>query len=221
MQMAKKILKTMIPLAVVITLFSGIVYTVQQQTLRMNANDPQIQIAEDAAAALTRGQAADAVVPSAKVDIAQSLAPYIVLFDDSGQAIASSGLLHDQYPALPTGVFDYVRNSGEDRITWQPEPGVRGATVVTRYGGAHPGFVLAGRSLRLVEERVDQLGLIVGLGWLGTLFAALVAVSMSEIVLGREGPLLRTIPLFGKTSEVQKPKTSQTVLTPASQKTRR
>jgi hypothetical protein len=148
------------------------------------------------------------------------VAPYVVVFDDTGHAIAGSGLLHNQYPALPSGVFDYVRQNGEDRITWQPEPGVRSATVVTRYGGAHPGFVLAGRSLRLVEERVDQLGLMVGLGWLGTLFAALVAVSLSEIVLGRSGPLPGTVP-FGRTSAAQEPKTSQTMVAPMIQKTRR
>ncbi len=220
MQTARNILKNMIPLAVVITLLSGLVYIVQQQGLRMNANDPQIQMAEDVAAALARGQAVDAMVPASKVDIAQSLAPYVVVFDDSGHAIASSGLLHDQFPALPSGVFDYVRQRGEDRITWQPEPGVRSATVVTRYGGAHPGFVMVGRSLRLVEERVDQLGLLVGLGWLGTLFAALVAVSSSEIVLGKDSPLLRAIPLLGRTGVAQKPKTNQTVLAPTAQKTR-
>jgi hypothetical protein len=221
MQIAKNILNRLFPLAVVITLISGVVYMVEQQALRMNANDPQIQMAEDAASALSRGQSIDSVVPTSKVDIAQSLAPYLVVFDNSGNAIASSGLLHDQSPAIPSGVFESVRQHGEDRITWQPEPGVRSATVVTSYGGAHPGFVLAGRSLRLVEERVDQLGLLVGLGWLGTLFAALVAVSLSEIVLGKDSPLLRAIPGFGKTRAVIKPKESQTVLAPAAQKTRR
>jgi len=115
-------------------------------------------------------------------------------------------------------VFDYVRQHGEDRITWQPEPGVRSATVVTSYGGAHPGFVLAGRSLRLVEERVDQLGLMVGLGWFGILFAALVAVTFSEIVLGRDSPLLHTLSTAGKTNAVPKAKESQTVLAPATPK---
>ena len=221
MQITKNIMKNVIPLAVVITLLSGLVYAVEQQALRMNANEPQIQMAEDLAASLARGQSVDSVVPSSKVDIAQSLAPYVVVFDDSGRALASSGLLHDQLPAVPPGVFDYVRQNGEDRITWQPEPGVRSATVVTSYGGAHPGFVLAGRSLRLVEQRVDQLGQLVGLGWLGSLFAALVAVSFSEIVLGKDSPLLHTLPTTGKASAGQKAKESQTVLASAAQKNQR
>ncbi len=40
-------------------------------------------------------------------------------------------------------------------------PGVRNAVVVVRYGGEHPGFVLAGRSLREVEQRVSVMGTLV------------------------------------------------------------
>lgn len=220
MQTVKNILKSLFPLAVVITLLSGLLYASVQQVLRMNANDPQIQMAEDVASALTRGQPLDSVVPTSKVDIAQSLAPYIVVYDDSGRAIASSGFLHDQIPSLPSGVFDYVRQHGEDRITWQPEPGVRSATVVTSYGGSRPGFVLAGRSLREVENRVDQFGLLIGLGWLGTLFAALVAVSLSEIVLGSDNALLRVIPLLIKLPSLQRSIQSRAPLAATAQKTR-
>ena len=42
-------------------------------------------------------------------------------------------------------------------------------------GGAD-GFVLAGRSLRVVEERVDGLTSIAGLGWIGTMAATFIAV---------------------------------------------
>ncbi len=200
MQIIRNILKTLIPLAVVITLLAGLMYATVQQVLRMNANDPQIQMAEDVASALTVGKPLDSVVPAAQIDIATSLAPYVVVYDASGKAIASSGLLHNQLPTLPSGIFDYVRQRGEDRITWQPEPGVRSATVVTSYGGAQPGFVLAGRSLREVENRVDQFGLLIGLGWLGTLFAALMAVSLSELLLGNDSPVLRLVPSLGNKS---------------------
>ncbi len=210
MQTVKNILKTLIPLAVIITLLSGLLYATVQQVLRMNANDPQIQIAEDAATALASGKSVDSVVPNTQIDIATSLAPYVIVFDNSGKAIASSGLLHNQLPTLPSGVFDYVRQNGEDRITWQPEPGVRSATVVTRYGGAQPGFVMAGRSLRESENRTDQLGVIIGFGWLGTLLGALVAVAFSELVLGTDSPLLRWVPPSLKSTRLTA-KTSQTL----------
>ncbi len=209
MQVFKNILKGTIPLAVVITLLAGLMYTTMQQVLRMTANDPQIQMAEDAAAALTKGMPLNSVVPSTQVDIATSLAPFIVVYDDSGKALASSGLLHNQLPALPSGVFNYVQQNGEDRITWQPEPGVRSATVVTRYAGPQPGYVMAGRSLRESEKRTDQLGAIIGLGWLGTLFAALVAVSLSEILFMNDSPVLRLLPLVRNKSLSLKKTTNQ------------
>ncbi|MGE5262079.1 MAG: hypothetical protein ACM3S0_01750 [Acidobacteriota bacterium] len=185
MRVTMKILRNVIPLIVVITLFSGMVYVAVQQVLRMSANDPQIAMAEDMAKALTDGQTVDALLPRAQVDIASSLSPYVVVFDDSGRAIASSGLLHDKMPTLPSGVLEYVRQNGEDRITWQPEPGVRSAVIVTRYGGARPGFVLAGRSLKEVENRVAQQEVLIGIGWFGICGVALAAVTFSEILFSR------------------------------------
>jgi hypothetical protein len=40
-----------LPLAVAITILAGLVYATVQQSLRQGANDPQIQLAEDTAAA--------------------------------------------------------------------------------------------------------------------------------------------------------------------------
>ena len=165
-------------MAVVITGLSGLIYVAVQQDIRQSADDPQIQMAEDTAAQLTNGQQLQSVVPSEKVDIANSLAPYIIVFDASGKPIASSALLNGQTPTIPSGVFDYVRQHGEDRITWQPQPGVRSAIVVTQYKGPNPGFVLAGRSLREVEIREDNILHLVLLGWIAILVITLPATML-------------------------------------------
>lgn len=181
MQYLTTILKTWLVVVVVMTLILGIVYATAQQILRMNANDPQIQIAQDTAAALRDGAAPDEVLPY-EVDIATSLSPYVVIFDNSGKAIAGSGTLHGELPTMPIGVFENARRNGENRVTWQPEPGVRSATVITHYSGNEPGFVMAGRSLREVERRIDRLGQMIGLGWLFSLFATLAAVTFVELI---------------------------------------
>ena len=137
-------------MAVIITGCSGLIYAVGQQDLRQSADDPQIQMAEDAAAKLAGGQQVQSIVPTEKVDIAKSLAPYIIVFDATGKPIASSAQLDGQTPTIPPGVFDYVRQHGEDRITWQPQPGVRSAVVVTQFQGPNSGFVVAGRLAGLV-----------------------------------------------------------------------
>ena len=68
----------------------------------------------------------------------------------------------------------------------QPEAGVRIAAVIVPVSGAKPGFVLAGRSLRETENRIDQFGLLVVAALLATLVGSLVVVVVVEIVLGRK-----------------------------------
>jgi hypothetical protein len=58
--------------------------------------------------------------------------------------------------------------------------------VVVAYGGAQPGFVLAGRSLREVEKRESQVEQISGIVWLVTLAGSLVVVTGSELILGEK-----------------------------------
>jgi hypothetical protein len=182
MSKVKNILRHWLPLAVVTTLLCGLVYLAVQQSLRWGANDPQIQIAEDAAAALAAGGTPESVLPTARVEISSSLAPFMVLYSDTGQPLASSGLLHGAAPLLPPGIFTYTRQNSEDRVSWQPEAGVRVAAVVVAYSGAQPGFVLAGRSLREVEKRESQVEQITGIVWLATLAGSLVLVAGCELI---------------------------------------
>ncbi len=166
----KTILKYWLIIGVIVTGFSGLLYIAVQQDLRHGANDPQIQMAEDAAGKLANGQPFSDVVPTEQVDIAKSLAPYIIVFDATGKPLASSAQLNGQMPTIPPGVFDYVKQNGEDRFTWQPQDGVRSAVVVTHFQGSRSGFILAGRSLREVEKREDAIMQLVFLGWIGLLF---------------------------------------------------
>jgi hypothetical protein len=140
-----------------------------QQFIRQSANDPQVQMAKDTAASLAAGQSIQNVVSANKVDIATSLASYVVVFDVNGKPIASSGQLNGQMPTIPSGVFDSVRQSGEDRITWQPQTGVRSAVVVTQFKGQTSGFVLAGRSLRESERLQDNITQLLSAGLIGLL----------------------------------------------------
>jgi hypothetical protein len=178
----KNILKYWLPLATVTTLLCGLIYLAVQQSLRWGANDPQIQMAEDAAAAMSVGQTPQSVLPATQVEISTSLASFMVIYNDKGEPLASSGILHGVVPLLPSGVFDYTRHNNEDRVSWQPEPGVRIAAVVVAYGGSQPGFILAGRSLREVEKRESQVEQLTGIAWLVTLVSSLVVVAACELI---------------------------------------
>src|SRR5690349_4618324 len=94
-----------VPLAVALTGVCGVVYASVQQALRQGANDPQIQIAEDAAATLDGGAAPTSVVPARAVDLSTSLQPFVMLFDKSNRLVASSATLHGNAPAFPASVL--------------------------------------------------------------------------------------------------------------------
>jgi hypothetical protein len=151
------------------TLLCLIIYVAVQQTLRQTANDPQIQMAEDAAVLLARGETPTALAlqsPGAdKIDMAESLAPFLMSFNEEGKPISSNVQLDGKVPAPPAGVFAHARTHGQNWVTWQPRPGVRNATVIIHHGGLRPGFVLAGRSLREVEARVSNIGRLIAAAW--------------------------------------------------------
>ncbi|MES2014753.1 MAG: hypothetical protein V4437_02975 [Patescibacteria group bacterium] len=162
------VLTAWLPLALVSTLLLIGVYIAVQQDLRLSANDPQIAIAEDSALQLEAGATPSSIVGLVSIDIAQSISTFVMVFDEGGKISASSGILHGMPLRLPMGVLAASLEK-ENRITWQPEVGVREALVVRHYGGAHPGFVAVGRSLRETEERIDVVGLNLGIIWLAEL----------------------------------------------------
>ncbi len=170
-------------MAIAITLIYGTIYATVQQVLRQSANDPQIQIVEDTTEMLAAGQPVQSVVPQFKVDMAKSLAPFVIVFDNQASPVASSVKLGGQTPKVPAGVFAFVRRYGQERFTWEPKRGVRAAVILRKYKS---GFVLAGRSLREVENRELRLEMVVGLAWLVTLGTTFVAFVFFKFLASRE-----------------------------------
>jgi hypothetical protein len=164
-----------LPMAFVVTFSCALAYGVEQQALRSGANSPQLQMARDAAAALDAGAPPSDVVGSATVDVASSLAPFLVVVDASGAVLATDGVLDGHDPIPPAGVLEDARLDPPDTVTWQPRAGVRIAQVSVPWQG---GVVLAGRSLREVERRTDQALLLVAAAWIagmaGAAFVSLV-----------------------------------------------
>src|SRR5580704_15937593 len=106
MRFSIRIVLAWLPLAVAITLLCALMYAAVQQNYRQSLNDPQIQMAEDAAAAIGNGASIASVIPQTEINIAQSLAPWIAVYDARGNPIASNATLDGALPRLPQGVFD-------------------------------------------------------------------------------------------------------------------
>lgn len=183
MNKIKTILKIWLPFVVTITAFCALTYATIQQSYRQNANDPQIQMAQDVADAIVDGKDVGTLLPIDKIYVAKSLAPFLIVLDQEGNEIASSVILDGQTPELPNGVLDSTKELGENRITWQPSDGVRIAAVIVSY---KDGYVLAGRNLREVEAREAQLTAFAGLTWILALFATLVVIIFGEYLLSEK-----------------------------------
>ena len=162
-------------LSVGLTMFAQVAL---QQSYRQNANDPQIQMAEDTATALEQGKKPADLVPAITVDLRRSLAPALIITDENLNVIASSARLDGRTPLPPHGAFEAALNGqgkdtaepGENRITWQPASDVRQAAVIVHYKG---GYVVASRSLREVEAHEGQLTQMAALTFIGLLVASL------------------------------------------------
>ncbi len=141
-------------------------YMAVQQDIRISANMPQKQLAQDAADHLNAGATPSEVLPGGPaVDIKRSLAPFVVVTDKDMSVLASSVKLGD-LPLPPKQAFIDAGSRYEGAFTWQPQAGVREAAVIMSYNG---GYVLASRSLHEAERTIDNLTKLAILTVLGVL----------------------------------------------------
>jgi hypothetical protein len=117
-----RVVAAWIPFAVLVTAFCALAYLTAQQNLRQGANDPQIQMAEDGAAALDAGATIGSVVLKEQVKFSKSLAPFLVVYDATGKPVESSGVLDGQMPDYSVGALEASKQSG--RIGSRGSPGM-------------------------------------------------------------------------------------------------
>ena len=159
-------------------------YAAVQQPERQRADEPQIQMAEDAALAMSHGEDPQHVVPRSAIPADQSLAPFGVLLDDAGHLRGSSAPFTGTIPVPPAGVVDDARRRGERRFTWRPQPGLRLAAVIRKVSGGPGGYVVVARSLRESDARVRLVAKLLGIVWGGGMIG-LVAISFAAARAGR------------------------------------
>ena len=168
--------------AVLVTLMVGTVYVVAQQIERQGADDAGRRLASQVAAELAAGRSAT-IDALPQVDLATSLAPFVVVFNATNAAVAGNGYLGAALATVPTGVLDAARASGSNRVSWQPAAGLRFATVEVRVGDK---IVLAGQSLAPSEDRTDSLGILLLAAWFAMLVVAAAGLFLARF-LGRSG----------------------------------
>jgi hypothetical protein len=174
----KHIFKILI-IVIFISLISLMVYGTMQQTLRQGINNVPVQLATDAVNKLESGISAKSVPLPANIEISKSLSPFVMIFDQNKKVLVSSATLDGATPVIPQGIFDNVEGSGQDRVTWQPQPGIREAIVVDAYSTRDSnGYVVAGTSLKESEAITDKIGRDIFIGWIILNVFAIVSYSI-------------------------------------------
>lgn len=172
-------------LAVVLTLLGAAAAISMQQMLRRGADQPQVDMADWYAGEIAAGEAPGNVIPPGYVDLERSLQPFVIFYDDHGRPGTGTGYIDQALPAPPSGVLEFARSHGSENVTWQPRQGIRIASVIKHVTGKGSGFVLAGRSLRLVEEQESLLRRMVIGGWILIMLLLLGGASLLNRIQGR------------------------------------
>ncbi|HEV7168584.1 MAG TPA: hypothetical protein VGN49_11530 [Micrococcaceae bacterium] len=146
---------------VVVTLLFGSVYACLQQMGRLSDDDVP------AGLALSQLTSPDPQVlaGATPVDLAQGPETFVNVYRGDGTPLSGNGTLSGSVPRLPQGVIESALQTGQDRVTWQPQQDVRYAVVARATGDT---VVVAGQNLQPSESRDRMVQLLLGLGWLGS-----------------------------------------------------
>lgn len=153
-----------IAIAIVVTALSLFMYGRQFHALRSAADDPQVELAQDAARRLGAGAEVRDVVPPVAVKVEESSDLFFIVYAPDGKVLGSSVQIDSNTPTLPEGTLTTL--TAQKNFTWEPKEGVRIAAVIVPYIGSNSGFVLAGRSLQETEEQTATLARNIGFTWI-------------------------------------------------------
>jgi hypothetical protein len=169
--------------AVLVAVTLAVAGIVAYESIGQPANHPQLDLAGAAVARLNSGADPAAVVPARQVQIGTP-ETYLMVLDSNGAVLATSAHLNGATPVPPSGVLDYARAHGDDRVTWQPAPGVRSAIVVEAF---HGGFVVAGRTLSDAENLQGSLVRFAIGAWLLVVVGSVLLLVLSRKPSGKLG----------------------------------
>lgn len=168
---------------VLLTIVFGTVYVTVQQAQRNDADYPQIQMAEDTAAALNRGVPPSMLLGSS-VQMDTSLAPLIIIYNMDGNPVGGTGYLHGEVPKIPKGVLVASREHEYHRVTWQPTGDVRIAAVAVP---AHTYYVVGGRSMKQIERNERRSLALVSFGGVASLACVSLAFAAYKPLTAKDG----------------------------------
>lgn len=146
---------------IILTVAFGTMWGLAHYGLRQSANDPQVQLAYDAASNLASGAKPEDIAAE-PVPVDASLAPFLTIYDKAGKAVAGTGTIDGKLPVIPLGVLGQAELSGYHAVTWEPKDSLRLAAVAV---SGKDYYVVSARSLYLIEKRLDDVLILATAGW--------------------------------------------------------
>lgn len=140
-----------------------------QQSARLSADDEPLAAAKIAKQQIFSGQSIEDIIPQQETDLRDNAGVFLIITDNNQKVLGSSAVLDDEAPLPPRGVFVHTRENGRDSFTWEPKTGVRYATQMLKFDQNGGGYIIAGKSLKSVEDRVSKYNLIAFLAWLAVI----------------------------------------------------
>lgn len=189
MTMVKRLFVVWVIMMFLVSFTCSLTYLISQQSLRLGANDLPAQLAKDTAIHLDNGKSPASIVKSNSIDLAKSLDTFVIIYDNNKNLLASSGNINGSNPSYPKSVLDSVSKKGEVRVTWQPQKGLRFATIAMKNG---QDYIVAGRSLYETENLIDQMGWLVLLAWSAALILITIALGIVYLFIKKVFPKERT-----------------------------
>jgi hypothetical protein len=163
-----------------VTFTCMLTYLVTQQILRLGANKLPVQLAIETSIKLKSGQSAKDAIPAEIIDITKSLNTFVMVYDKDKNLIAASGMMGSIEPVYPKGVLSYVDKIGEERVTWQPQVGLRFATVAIK---VDDNYIIAASSLLETEKLIGIVGRLVSMAWLACIGFLSIALGIIYIFI--------------------------------------
>lgn len=158
------------------TIFVSICYAARG-VLRQQANDPQVEVTDQVANIIRQGAPLDVIVSGAEqVDLANSSALFVMIYDKDKNLVGSSAVLDGQPLALPADALDKAKNFNDYRFDWQVSEYVKVAAIVKAVD--ETGYVVAAKSLAEYDRRADDLSQPLWIGWVISVLLALLLSSL-------------------------------------------
>jgi hypothetical protein len=187
--MFKKILRLAFLPIIIIVLTSATSFVLLQQNIRLSVDEEISTLSDNIVSAVEKNRAVlDNQPQDQLVDPTKSDLIFIQAYNDDNSIIFSTlGIDGNNQSKVPQNELDTAKKNNRNNITWSPKKDIRLATVIQRFNGEKPGYIVTGRSLKTSDVKIYKLGRIAALSALAsTVIIGLISAIWSAIENPRE-----------------------------------